>query len=224
MSVAIAARDVEKVYGSGPTQVRAVRGVTFDVTAGEILVLMGPSGSGKTTLLSILSGILTPTSGSVKVLGTEITLLDRRELAEFRRPNFGFVFQGFNLFRALTARENVELALKLKGITGNAARVEADKLLESACITHGSTRKPADLSGGGKQRVSIARALAGDPALVMADEPTASLDWENGKAAVALLRELGKEKGTTVLIVTHDQRVAELADRVMHLQDGMIDA
>jgi putative ABC transport system ATP-binding protein len=224
MSVAIAARDVEKVYGFGPTEVRAVRGVTFDVIAGEILVLMGPSGSGKTTLLSILSGILTPTSGTVKVLGKEITLLDRRALAEFRRPNFGFVFQGFNLFRALSARENVELALNLKGITGSAARVEADKLLESACIAHGSTRKPADLSGGEKQRVSIARALAGDPALVMADEPTASLDWENGKAAVALLRELGKEKGTTVLIVTHDQRVAELADRVMHLQDGMIDA
>ena len=222
MSAAIAARDLEKTYGSGPALVRAVRGVSLDVAAGEILVLMGPSGSGKTTLLSLLSGILTPTAGSVAVLGTEITRMNRNALAAFRRPHFGFVFQGFNLFGALTARENVEVALELKGISGRAARAEADRLLDATGIARGSARKPGDLSGGEKQRVSIARALAGNPAVVMADEPTASLDWENGKAAVMLLRTLAKAKETTVMIVTHDQRVADFADRVVHLEDGAI--
>jgi putative ABC transport system ATP-binding protein len=223
VSAAISARTLEKVYGEGATAVRAVKGVSLDVAAGEILVLMGPSGSGKTTLLSMLSGILSPTSGTVRVLDTDITNLDRRALAEFRRPNFGFVFQGFNLFGALTARENVEIALDLKGVKGRAARDQADRLLDLAKIRHGAKRKPADLSGGEKQRVSIARALAGKPALVMADEPTASLDWENGEAAVRLLRDMAKAEGTTVLIVTHDQRVADLADRVLQLHDGMID-
>jgi putative ABC transport system ATP-binding protein len=222
VNAAIAARDLDKVYGSGPAQVRAVRDVSLDVVKGEILVLMGPSGSGKTTLLSLLSGILTPTAGSVAVLGTEITGLSRRALAAFRRPRFGFVFQGFNLFGALTARENVEVALELKGISGNAARAEADRLLDATGVAHGAERKPGDLSGGEKQRVSIARALAGNPAVVMADEPTASLDWENGRAAVSLLRALAKAKETTVMIVTHDQRVAEFGDRVLHLEDGAI--
>ena len=224
MSAAVVARGLEKRYGSGPAEVRAVRGVSLDIAAGEMLVLMGPSGSGKTTLLSMLSGILTPTAGSVTVLGTEITRLNPTELTAFRRPHFGFVFQGFNLFGALTARQNVEVALNLKGVRGAAGRTEAARLLEAARVAHGATRKPADLSGGEKQRVSIARALAGKPALVMADEPTASLDWVSGEAAVALLRELTKAQGTTLVVVTHDQRVAAFADRVLRLQDGTIDA
>jgi putative ABC transport system ATP-binding protein len=218
----VRARDVEMRYGAGPTQVRALRGVSLDVAGGEILVLMGPSGSGKTTLLSVLSGILTPTAGSVTLFDTEITQLGRAEMAGVRRKRLGFIFQGFNLFGALTARENVQLALALKGASAKAARIEADRLLDRVGIAHGAHRLPCDLSGGEKQRVSIARALAGAPSLVLADEPTASLDSESGHAVTALLRALAKEDGCTVIIVTHDARIADVADRVMHLADGKL--
>jgi putative ABC transport system ATP-binding protein len=222
MTTAMRARGLHKVYGSGNARVCALQDVSLDVAGGEVLVLMGPSGSGKTTLLSVLAGILTPTTGSVSVNDTEITALSRRDAADFRRRHFGFIFQGFNLFGALSARENVELALHLKGVRGAAAREASHKLLQSAGIDHRAGSHPRDLSGGEKQRVSIARALACDPRVIFADEPTASLDSESGHAVIALLRALAKERGCTVFIVTHDSRIADVADRVVYLSDGSL--
>jgi putative ABC transport system ATP-binding protein len=221
---AIAARDVEMVYHSGGDRFQALKGVSLKVNTGDIQLLMGPSGSGKTTFLSILAGILTPTAGSVKLLGEEITKLSKSELAEFRLRNIGFIFQGFNLFPALSALENVEVALNLKGIKGAKAHKQAMALLEQVGLGNKAKNLPRDLSGGQKQRVAIARALAGDPALIMADEPTAALDSQNGHAVIELLRQLAKERGRTVLLVTHDPRILDVADHVAYLEDGQLQA
>ncbi len=210
------------VFQSGAEQFQALKGIDLEIATGDIELLMGPSGSGKTTLLSILSGILTPTSGSVELLGEKITDLSRAKLAKFRLKNIGFVFQDFNLFPALTARENVETVLNLKGIHRGAAKRQAQQLLEQVGIASKARNLPRDLSGGQKQRVAIARALAGSPKLIMADEPTASLDSQNGQAVIQLLRKLAKEEGCTVLMVTHDPRILECADQVVYLEDGMI--
>ncbi|NDJ19219.1 ABC transporter ATP-binding protein [Myxacorys almedinensis] len=219
---AIAAHGIEMVYQTGAEQYQALKQVDLDVKFGDIQLLMGPSGSGKTTLLSILAGILTPTAGSVRLLGQEITALSSSKLAQFRLENIGFIFQGFNLFPALTALENVEVALKLKGIRRAAARQQALDLLDQVGLKDKAKRYPQDLSGGQKQRVAIARALAGNPHLIMADEPTAALDSQNGHAVIELLRNLAKEKGRTVLIVTHDPRIIDVADHVTYLEDGLI--
>ncbi|MGV0028015.1 ABC transporter ATP-binding protein [Phormidesmis priestleyi] len=221
---AIAARGVEMVYRSGGERFQALKGVDLDVKFGDVQLLMGPSGSGKTTLLSILAGILTPTQGSVRLLGEEITRLSSSKLAQFRLENIGFIFQGFNLFPALTSLENVEVALKLKGIRGAAARKQALDLLEQVGLVDKAKQHPQDLSGGQKQRVAIARALAGNPQLIMADEPTAALDSHNGHAVIDLLRNLAKEKKRTVLIVTHDPRIIDVADSVAYLEDGVLQA
>lgn len=219
---ALTARGLEMIYGSGPARVHALRNASLDVRRGEILILMGPSGSGKTTLLSVVSGILKPTAGTVELFGTEITRLPRQQLTEFRRRHLGFIFQGFNLFGALTARENVEVTVRLKGTSGRGARNEANRLLECAGISQRADHLPRDMSGGEKQRVSIARALAGNPSLIVADEPTASLDSESGHAVTALLRSLAKENDCTVLIVTHDTRIADTGDRIARMTDGML--
>lgn len=219
---AIAARGVEMVYRSGAERYQALHQIDLDVRYGDIQLLMGPSGSGKTTLLSILAGILTPTAGSVRLLGQEITKLSSAKLAQFRLENIGFIFQGFNLFPALTAVENVEVALNLKGIRGAAARSEAMELLSQVGLADRAKQHPQNLSGGQKQRIAIARALAGNPKLIMADEPTAALDSHNGHAVIELLRTLAKENGRTVLIVTHDPRIVDVADRVAYLEDGVL--
>ncbi|WP_347272440.1 ABC transporter ATP-binding protein [Leptolyngbya sp. FACHB-36] len=217
------ARDVEMVYYSGAEPYPVLRGVDLDIQRGDIQLLMGPSGSGKTTLLSILAGILTPTAGSVRLLGQEITRMSRDQLAHFRLENIGFIFQGFNLFPALTAVENIELALKVKGMRSKTARKrEARDLLEQVKLLDKADQLPRDLSGGQKQRVAIARSLAGDPPLIMADEPTASLDSHNGHAVIELLRQLAKEGDRTVLIVTHDTRLIDAADHVAYLEDGVL--
>lgn len=219
---AIAARGIEMVYHTGAENYQALKHVDLDVKFGDIQLLMGPSGSGKTTFLSILAGILTPSAGSVRLLGQEITKLSSNKLAQFRLENIGFIFQGFNLFPALTALENVEVALKLKGVRKTAARHQAQELLEQVGLGDKGNRLPQDLSGGQKQRVAIARALAGNPQLIMADEPTAALDSQNGHAVIELLRNLAKEKGRTVLIVTHDPRIIDVADHVAYLEDGIM--
>lgn len=222
VSQAIAARGLNMIYRSGSQEFHALRDVSLSVKAGDIQLLMGPSGSGKTTLLSILAGILTPTSGRVYLLGEEITQMSSRELAKFRLAHIGFIFQGFNLFPALTAAENVEVALNLQGIRGRAARQEAVTLLDQVGLASKAESLPRNLSGGQKQRVAIARALAGNPKLIMADEPTASLDSQSGHAVIQLLRDLAKKNGRTVLIVTHDPRIVDVADRIIYLEDGVL--
>jgi putative ABC transport system ATP-binding protein len=218
----IDAQQVEMVFNSGSHSFQALKKVDLQVMAGDVELLMGPSGSGKTTLLSILGGILTPTSGAVYLLGEDITKLSKVKLARFRLEHIGFIFQGFNLFPALTAAENVETALNLKGIRGTDAREQSVKLLEQVELGDRAESLPRDLSGGQKQRVAIARALAGKPQLILADEPTAALDSHIGRAVVELLRSLAKEEGCTVVMVTHDLRIVDIADQVVHLEDGMI--
>lgn len=221
-SKAIVAKGVEMAYRTGSELYPVLKGIDLEIEMGDIQLLMGPSGSGKTTLLSILAGILTPTDGHVWLLGQEITAMSRDRLAHFRLENIGFIFQGFNLFPALTAAENVEVALKVKGLKGTAARKQALELLDQVALAGKANQLPKDLSGGEKQRVAIARALAGDPQLIMADEPTASLDSQNGHAVIDLLRQLAKESNRTVLIVTHDPRLIDVADRVVYLEDGLL--
>ncbi len=219
---AIVATHLTMVYRNGSEEFKALQDVNLTVKAGEIHLLMGPSGSGKTTLLSILAGLLTPTAGQVCLLGEEITKFSRSRLAAFRLQSLGFIFQGFNLFPALTACENVEVAFHLKGIQGQQARRQSIELLSQVGLGDRVHHRPQDLSGGQKQRVAIARALAGNPQIIMADEPTAALDSHNGYAVIELLRELAKTGGRTVLIVTHDPRILDVADRVTNLEDGKI--
>lgn len=219
---AIAAQGIEMTFQSGSQRFQVLKNIDLEVPKGDIQILMGPSGSGKTTLLSILSGLLTPSCGRVCLLGREITKMSRSGLANFRLGHIGFIFQGFNLFPALTAAENVEVALNLKGIRGRSARFQAHTLLEQVGLGDKTHSLPKDLSGGQKQRVAIARALGGKPELIMADEPTAALDSKSGHAVIELLRYLAKEEGATVLMVTHDPRILDVADRVIHLEDGKL--
>lgn len=221
-SKAIVAEHLNMVFQSGNQEFHALRDVDLEINEGDVHLLMGPSGSGKTTLLSILAGILTPTSGSVYLLGQEITRMSRSKLAQFRLENIGFIFQGFNLFPALTAAENIALSLTMKGVKERVAKQEAVYLLEQVGLADKAQSLPRDLSGGQKQRVAIARALAGRPALIMADEPTAALDSHSGHLVIDLLRKLAKEGGHSVLMVTHDPRIIDVADRVTYLEDGMI--
>ncbi len=215
-------RDLVKSYGRGNAAVHALRGVDLDARPGEILMLMGPSGSGKTTLLSIMGCILQATSGSVKIDGREIVGLPESRLPGIRLAHFGFIFQGFNLFPALTAQENVEIGLRLKKIRGAEAARRAGTLLEQVGLADKRKSYPADLSGGQKQRVAIARALAGDPPIILADEPTAALDSHSGHVVMDILTSLARERGRAVIIVTHDNRVLHHADRIVRSEDGQI--
>lgn len=222
MNKAIEGKNLVKTYGSGETAVHALKGVDLDVFAGELLLLLGASGSGKTTLISIVGGILSATSGSCKLLGREIVGLAQRKLPRVRLENIGFIFQGFNLFAALTCAENVEIALDLKGVRGGAARRQAAELLERVGLGAKLKTYPADLSGGQKQRIAIARALAGEPHIILADEPTAALDSESGRLIMDLLQELAREKNRAVVVVTHDNRIFDYADRIVEIEDGRI--
>ena len=222
METAIQVRGVAKTYAEGAVRVAALEGVDLDVYKGEVLLMMGPSGSGKTTLLSIMGCILRSSAGSVRIAGTEITQLSERELPRVRLRHVGFVFQAFNLFPTLTAEENVEVALELKGVRGARARKEARDLLAQVRLADKHSAYPADLSGGQKQRVALARALAGGPEILLADEPTAALDSHTGRAVLELLCELAHEHNRAVVIVTHDSRIVDLGDRLVHLEDGRI--
>ncbi len=218
----VSVRDVRKTYAAGAAAVHALDGVSLDVEPGEVVLLMGPSGSGKTTLLSVMGCILRPTAGRVRIAGRDVTDLDERELPRVRLESIGFIFQGFNLFPTLTARENIEVALNLTGVDGPPARRRASELLERVGLAERADAFPATLSGGQKQRVAIARALANDPRIVMADEPTAALDSTSGRAVTELLAELAHERDRAVVIVTHDPRVVPYADRTVHIEDGRI--
>jgi putative ABC transport system ATP-binding protein len=221
-SVILEARNVTKIFGEGHSAVQALAGVSLKVGTGQLLLIMGPSGSGKTTLLTIMGGLLKPSSGAVLIDGTDITRLSEAQLAPVRREKLGFVFQSFNLWESLSVRENVELPLNMAGVGGRQARATAEQLLRERGLANRMSFRTRDLSGGEKQRVSIARALANYPALLLADEPTANLDSKNGHDVMLLLREIAKGDGRAVVVVSHDQRIREIADRVLWLEDGQM--
>src|SRR5215213_9044511 len=216
MSVLTAQR-VSKHFQEGREVVTVLKGIDFSVERGEIVSLEGPSGSGKTTFLSILGCILTPTKGDVIIEGTTVS---GKGLAAIRQRSLGFVFQQFNLFPSLTAIENVEYALNVKGVKGIDARIEAQRVIEAVGLGDRQNFLPRDLSGGQKQRVAIARALAGSAPILLADEPTANLDSTVGTQVLEMFRALAKQENRALVIVTHDPKVRTIADRVVQIQDG----
>jgi putative ABC transport system ATP-binding protein len=218
----IEAAEVAKVLGSGPGQVQALKGISLSVKGGELALLMGPSGSGKTTLLSVLGCMLTPTSGTVWVRGRSTEGASAEELAKLRRDNVGFVFQTYHLFPTLNAADNVRLALDVRGQRTKAAVVKAKDALTNVGLSHKMASYPHELSSGEQQRVAIARAIVGDVSAIFADEPTAALDTENGKAIMTILSSIAKDRSRGVLVVTHDARLMPFADRVIYLEDGRI--
>jgi len=212
-------KDVWKTYGEGPTRVDALRSLTLEEEQGQFSVILGPSGSGKTTLLNLVGAIDEPTSGLVEVGGVDLTRLDTDERVRFRRSEVGFIFQFFNLIPTLTALENVELVAELT-MTDGAAK--ARESLDLVGLGDRMDHFPAQLSGGEQQRVAIARALVKDPPILLCDEPTGELDFETGRRIISLLRRLNDENGQTVLLVTHNAAIGEVADRVVRLRSGEI--
>jgi putative ABC transport system ATP-binding protein len=216
------ASEVTKVFREGSQSVAVLRGASLKVDRGEIVALEGPSGSGKTTFLTILGCMLTPCSGRLSIDGREVDPKRPDLLPALRRSSIGFVFQQFHLFPALTASENVEYVLNLKGVKGSAARRESERLLGEVGLSDRAKFLPRDLSGGQKQRVAIARALAGRASILLADEPTANLDTQTGAQVLDLFRDLARRERRALLVVTHDPRVRAIADRVVHIRDGAI--
>jgi len=212
-------KSVEKHFQEGREVVPVLRGIDFAVERGEIVSLEGPSGSGKTTFLSILGCILTPTKGEVVIEGNRV---HEKSLADIRKKSLGFVFQQFNLFPSLTALENVEYALNVKGLKSKEARIEAQRVIEAVGLGDRQNFLPRELSGGQKQRVAIARALAGNAPILLADEPTANLDTQVGTQVLEMFRELAKQENRALVIVTHDPKVRNIADRVVKIQDGAL--
>jgi putative ABC transport system ATP-binding protein len=213
---------VGKTYGSGEHAVAALSNATLDIRAGEVTLIEGPSGSGKTTLISILGLLLTPTTGEIWLEGRNVAGLGEKALPSLRARNFGFVFQGFNLFPALTALENVAMAIQMKDPKAKDPKGEARRLLEMVGLGPRIHHLPSDLSGGQKQRVAIARALGGNPPILVGDEPTAALDTKTALSVMELLRELASTSGRAVVVVTHDPRLERFADRVVRVEDGVI--
>jgi putative ABC transport system ATP-binding protein len=218
----IQCKQVSKSYYKGSTVVTPLQALDLEVPKGEFLALMGPSGSGKTTLLNLLSGIDTPTEGSLVIAGKEISKLKQRELTAWRAENVGYIFQLYHLVPVLTAFENVELPLLLSGLSKSERRERVRTALNLVGLPDRHDHTPAELSGGQEQRVAIARAIVADPPLLVADEPTGDLDRESATRILELLRNLGTEQGKTIVMVTHDARAAEAADRTLHLEKGQL--
>ena len=210
-------QDITKVYKMGEVEIRAADGINFSIDKGEFVVIVGPSGAGKTTVLNILGGMDTATSGTLLVDGEEITSYNSRKLTEYRREDIGFVFQFYNLVPNLTALENVELALQICRDP-----LDAKEVLEDVGLGDRLNNFPAQLSGGEQQRVSIARALAKNPKLLLCDEPTGALDYNTGKAILKLLQNMCRERGMTVIVITHNQAIAPMADRLIHIKNGQV--
>lgn len=213
---------IVKELGEGDGKVLALNGVSLSLYPGEFTLLMGPSGSGKTTLLSIMGCILTPTSGSVKLAGESVERSQPEELASLRRKHLGFIFQSYNLFPTLNALDNVKIALDVRGISGMERKRRALRALHDVGLAHRLRSYPGTLSGGEKQRVAIARAIAASPSIILADEPTAALDAENGQAIMELLAQIAKKDKCAILAVTHDPRTLPYAERVIEIEDGKI--
>ena len=220
---AIEAKGLVKRFKSGKSYVEVLKGVSFDARHGDLTMVMGPSGSGKSTLIAALSGLLRPEEGRVDALDVDdMWKLSSGRLDKFRLDHCGFIFQGFNLFPSLSALQHVTTVLKFQGLTPDQAKKRATLALEEVGLGHRLHQRPAALSGGEKQRVAIARALAKDPQILFADEPTSALDGENGQIVIKLLRRAATEHGAAVICVTHDPRLEAWADRVIHIEDGVI--
>lgn len=219
---ALEAEEITKIYQEGAFQVPAVQNVSLTARAGEVVAILGPSGSGKTTLLSMLGCMLRPTAGSITIHGERVSDLGESQLPWVRRRYVGFIFQSFNLFAALSAAENVEVVLQLKGVERRVRQDEARRLLDLVGLGKRANFLPRDMSGGERQRVSIARALAGDPPLILADEPTANLDAKNGEQVMKMLHAVTRSDSRTVIIVTHDHRVMPYIDRSVRIEDGKL--
>lgn len=216
------AKQISKQYGSGHTAVQAISDVTLEIAAGEMVLIMGPSGSGKTTLLSMLGGLLRPTQGSIEIDGLEMTALKEAQLPAIRALKIGFIFQAFNLLEALTVEENILFPAQLTTGGQKAAKQSADKLINKLGLDHRRKALPQTLSGGEKQRVAIARALINQPKLILADEPTGNLDSRTGQEVMMILHDVVRDQGCSVILVTHDPRVEEIADRILWLEDGKL--
>ncbi|MFG5778215.1 ABC transporter ATP-binding protein [Comamonas sp. J-3] len=214
--------DLKKSYLSGVVRVHVLQGLNVSLYPHELSLISGPSGCGKSTLLSLLSGLLSPDGGKAYALGQDLAHMSERELERFRLRNTGFVFQGFNLFPALTALEQVQLPLGYMGLRAAEARRRAQDALDEVGLSHRTRMRPAELSGGEKQRVAIARAMAKEPQLLFADEPTSALDAESGQRVIDILHRAARARGTTVLCVSHDPRLIRHADRVLGMEDGSI--
>jgi putative ABC transport system ATP-binding protein len=220
--IAVYCRGVTKTYGTGDARVMALRGIDFEVRRGELLLLVGPSGCGKTTLISIIAAILDQDSGKCEVLGHDLGEMGQRERAHFRGVSIGFVFQIFNLLAALTALENVTIPLLINGAPQSQAETRAREALEAVGLGARLDALPAHLSGGQQQRVAIARALVHDPKLIVCDEPTSNLDHETGRSMMEVLRGVARSPNRALIVVTHDTRIFEFADRIAHMDDGKI--
>ena len=210
-------QDITKIYKMGEIEIRAADNISFSIDKGEFVVIVGPSGAGKTTVLNILGGMDTATSGTLLVDGEELTAYNSRRLTEYRREDIGFVFQFYNLVPNLTALENVELALQICKDP-----LDARKVMEEVGLGDRLNNFPAQLSGGEQQRVSIARALAKNPKLLLCDEPTCALDYNTGKSILKLLQNMCRERGMTVIVITHNQAIAPMADRLIHIKNGQV--
>lgn len=221
---AVKTADVWKVFEHDGLAVEAVRGVSLDIEPGEFVVLAGPSGSGKTTLLNLLGGLTRPTRGGVWIDGRDLTSMSERELAKLRLERVGFVFQAYNLLPVLTALENAEFSLLLRGMPPDERRRRVEELFAVIGMTGLEDRRPAKLSGGEQQRVAVTRAVVGKPALVLADEPTANLDSAASDALLGVMADLNRERGTTFVFATHDTRLMERAKRLIRLVDGAIES
>lgn len=220
--VIIEAKQVKKTLGRGAGQVQALRGIDLTLRRGELTLLMGPSGSGKTTLLLILGCMLTPSSGEVTICGSSTRGADKEALAKLRRDHIGFIFQSYHLFPTLTAAQNVQLALDIRGEAGRAARKKAREALGLVGLEQKAKSRPGSLSGGEQQRVAIARALVANPSVILADEPTSALDGDNGRTIMRILAETAHERERAVLVVTHDPRVIPFGDRIVEIEDGLL--
>jgi putative ABC transport system ATP-binding protein len=219
----VEAKDITKVYQMGEIEVHALRGLSINIAPGEILSIMGPSGSGKSTLMNILGCLDRPTSGKYSLNGESVATLNDDQLAEIRNRGVGFVFQSFNLLPRATALANVELPMRYAELNGRNRKDVAREALEAVGLGDRIHHRPNELSGGEMQRVAIARALVNNPAIIMADEPTGNLDTKSGDEIMALLKDLNKERGTTLIIITHDPEVAELTNRIVSIRDGLLE-
>jgi putative ABC transport system ATP-binding protein len=215
-------KDLVKAYRLGKIEVQALRGLSMDVNAGELIAIIGPSGSGKTTLLNVIGGLDQATAGTVHVGGTDVSSMSTTQLVDYRRKTVGHIFQTLNLIPTLTAAENIELPMIAQGVSGKRRASRVQELLEIVGLTDRATHKPEELSGGEQQRVAIASALANDAPVILADEPTGELDTVNAKVVVDYLVKVNKELGKTIIMVTHDPSVARATDRILRIEDGVI--